>query len=214
MQDKPLDTTSITPEVIIALQALGLVGPTNIGGSVPSPSTAAVETATVPASPTTNNTPAVIKSEHTMENEPATTCSLTPRPAIICPHVCALCTEQALVDPPANNPATTTPFSKADTTTNQLTADVSATAIQPAAPVTAPPTIMFHAPAANSHLANMDSWYAGTVGRNIGVFQGWINVQPLVSGVSGGSCKKYKTYAAARTAFNKAEAHGCTQIVC
>ncbi|KAG6863019.1 hypothetical protein C0991_008683, partial [Blastosporella zonata] len=133
--------------------------------SVPSPST-------VLASPTTNDTPAVIKSEHTTENKPAATRSLTPRPAIICPHVCASCAEQALVDPPANNPATTTPFSKADTTTNQPTADVGATAIQPATPVTAPPTVMFPAPAANSHLANTDSWYAVTVGRDIGVFQG------------------------------------------
>ncbi|KAG6839893.1 hypothetical protein C0991_010694 [Blastosporella zonata] len=143
-QDEPLCIISITPEVIVALQELE-----NIGGSALLPSTTTTaKTATVPASPTTKDTPTVIKSEHTSENEHAK-------------------------NPPANNTATMTTFAKADTTTNQPTADVNATVVQSATPITALPTIVFPALAANSHLANTDFWYAVTVGHDIGVFQGW-----------------------------------------
>ncbi|RXW21097.1 hypothetical protein EST38_g4769 [Candolleomyces aberdarensis] len=49
-----------------------------------------------------------------------------------------------------------------------------------------------------------DSWYAVTIGREVGVFQGWTNVQPLVSGVSGGAQKKYRTQQEAEQVFQQA----------
>ncbi|KAG6807392.1 hypothetical protein H0H92_007767 [Tricholoma furcatifolium] len=70
----------------------------------------------------------------------------------------------------------------------------------------------FPPPAANALLANPDAWYIVTVGREVGVFQGWMNVQPLILGVSGGGCKRYPSKAAALAAFEAAVDLGLVEI--
>ncbi|KAG6825206.1 hypothetical protein H0H92_004408 [Tricholoma furcatifolium] len=70
----------------------------------------------------------------------------------------------------------------------------------------------FPPPAANALLANPDAWYIVTVGREVGVFQGWMTVQPLILGVSGGGCKRYPSQAAALAAFEAAVDLGLVQV--
>ncbi|KAJ2911432.1 hypothetical protein MD484_g8981, partial [Candolleomyces efflorescens] len=53
-----------------------------------------------------------------------------------------------------------------------------------------------------------DTWYVVTVGKEVGVFRGWHNVQPLVTGVSGACYKKYTSEDGARIAFAEALAAG------
>ncbi|KAF6743292.1 hypothetical protein DFP72DRAFT_858996 [Ephemerocybe angulata] len=48
------------------------------------------------------------------------------------------------------------------------------------------------------------TWYVITAGREVGVFSGWHNVQPLVSGVSSACYKKWPSEAAARAVFQEA----------
>ncbi|KAF5309696.1 hypothetical protein D9611_014706 [Ephemerocybe angulata] len=58
-----------------------------------------------------------------------------------------------------------------------------------------------------------ETWYVITVGRQVGVFQGWHIVQPLVSAVSGACYRKYPSREEALAAFNEALAMGNVQII-
>lgn len=65
---------------------------------------------------------------------------------------------------------------------------------------------------ANCKMRNLrsskDSWYVVTASREVGVFRGWHNVLPLVSGVSGACHQKHPSEDAARMAFAEALAAG------
>ncbi|KAF5335705.1 hypothetical protein D9611_009604 [Ephemerocybe angulata] len=58
-----------------------------------------------------------------------------------------------------------------------------------------------------------ETWYVVTIGRQVGVFQGWHVVQPLVLGVSGACYRKYPSHEDALAAFNEALALGNVQII-
>lgn len=56
-------------------------------------------------------------------------------------------------------------------------------------------------------------WYVVTVGKAIGVFDSWIEVGPLVKGVSGALHQSFQTEEEARRVFEQARANGNTKIV-
>ncbi|KAF6759466.1 hypothetical protein DFP72DRAFT_1063834 [Ephemerocybe angulata] len=58
-----------------------------------------------------------------------------------------------------------------------------------------------------------ETWYVVTVGRQVGVFQGWHTAQPLVSGVSGTCYRKYPSHEEALAAFEEAMAQGNVAII-
>ncbi|KAF6764605.1 hypothetical protein DFP72DRAFT_1059572 [Ephemerocybe angulata] len=58
-----------------------------------------------------------------------------------------------------------------------------------------------------------DTWYVVTVGRQVGVFQGWHQVQPLVSTVPGACYRKYPSREQADAAYQQARAQGNVHIV-
>ncbi|KAF6755229.1 hypothetical protein DFP72DRAFT_1067937 [Ephemerocybe angulata] len=58
-----------------------------------------------------------------------------------------------------------------------------------------------------------DTWYCVTAGRQVGIFQGWPTVQPLVIGVRGSCFKKYSSEADALTAFERATAAGTVVVL-
>ncbi|KAG6884099.1 hypothetical protein C0992_006995 [Termitomyces sp. T32_za158] len=87
----------------------------------------------------------------------------------------------------------------------------------PVAPPTTPVTAIIDiiptsATGATSSTNSSDTWYTITIGRNVGVFQGWLNVGPLVNGVTGFCVKKFSTRAAAMAAFQQAEGAGLVQV--
>ncbi|CAA7270805.1 unnamed protein product [Cyclocybe aegerita] len=57
------------------------------------------------------------------------------------------------------------------------------------------------------------NWYAITAGREVGVYQGWHRVQPLISGVPHTSYRKYASQAAATEAFNEAMEAGLVIVI-
>ncbi|KAH7902898.1 hypothetical protein BJ138DRAFT_1120968 [Hygrophoropsis aurantiaca] len=56
-------------------------------------------------------------------------------------------------------------------------------------------------------------WYVVTVGRDVGVFQGWHNVHPLVIGVPGACFTRYSTQTGAEQAFDEAVNEGAVTVV-
>ncbi|OBZ68739.1 hypothetical protein A0H81_11113 [Grifola frondosa] len=58
-----------------------------------------------------------------------------------------------------------------------------------------------------------ERWYAVTRGRQVGVFEGWSNVSPLVTGVSFAIAQRYSSQAAAQAAFNAALAAGTVVVL-
>ncbi|KAG6916281.1 hypothetical protein DXG01_007522 [Tephrocybe rancida] len=149
-----------------------------------------------------------------------------------CPHVCTACqvrelaayvsaaatsaatvnaatqTANAAVADPAI--ATTVPDSGAAGTVDQ--AD-DPSAVTPAPSTTATALVAtLPAPAPNTILANQDGWYVVTIGREVGVFQGWSRVQPLVNGVSGFGMRRCASHTAALEAFEEAMAQGLVEI--
>ncbi|KAF6747225.1 hypothetical protein DFP72DRAFT_1175067 [Ephemerocybe angulata] len=56
-------------------------------------------------------------------------------------------------------------------------------------------------------------WYCVTVGSEVGVFNGWHLVQPLVSGVSGACYKRHKSESDAHAAFDAALERGHVHTV-
>ncbi|OBZ69292.1 hypothetical protein A0H81_10929 [Grifola frondosa] len=58
-----------------------------------------------------------------------------------------------------------------------------------------------------------ERWYAVIRGRAVGVFEGWHNVSPLVTGVSYAIYQRYSSRSAAQAAFDAAEAAGTVAVL-
>ncbi|KAK0476288.1 hypothetical protein EDD18DRAFT_1366586 [Armillaria luteobubalina] len=56
-------------------------------------------------------------------------------------------------------------------------------------------------------------WYSIIKGRAVGVFRGWQNVTPLVTGVSRSCYLRHPTQAAAQAAFKEAIMSGSTEVL-
>ncbi|KAJ6499914.1 hypothetical protein C8R47DRAFT_268585 [Mycena vitilis] len=56
-------------------------------------------------------------------------------------------------------------------------------------------------------------WYVVTVGRDVGVFKTWIEVSPLVTGVSGALHQSFPSEEEAQAVFDEAERKGNVRIV-
>ncbi|KAK0453022.1 uncharacterized protein EV420DRAFT_1482013 [Desarmillaria tabescens] len=56
-------------------------------------------------------------------------------------------------------------------------------------------------------------WYTVSKGRAVGVFKGWANVTPLVTGVGRSCYFRHPTQAAAQAAFNEAVVGGSVEVL-
>ncbi|KZS99508.1 uncharacterized protein LAESUDRAFT_718634 [Laetiporus sulphureus 93-53] len=56
-------------------------------------------------------------------------------------------------------------------------------------------------------------WYCISRGRAVGVFSGWPNTSPLVTGIPGAIFQRYPTFTAALMAFMEAAANGHVAII-
>ncbi|KAK0479476.1 hypothetical protein EDD18DRAFT_1364174 [Armillaria luteobubalina] len=56
-------------------------------------------------------------------------------------------------------------------------------------------------------------WYSVSKGRAVGIFRGWQNVTPLVTGVSQSCYLHHPTQAAAQAAFKEAIMGGSTKVL-
>ncbi|KAK0466894.1 uncharacterized protein EV420DRAFT_1474312 [Desarmillaria tabescens] len=75
----------------------------------------------------------------------------------------------------------------------------------------APPSIT--SPSVQANVGPDGPWYTITKGRAIGVYSGWQNVTPLVTGVGRACFFRYPTQAAAQAAFDEAVCTGVVEIL-
>ncbi|KAF8078860.1 hypothetical protein FPV67DRAFT_1444106 [Lyophyllum atratum] len=108
-----------------------------------------------------------------------------------CPHVCPACQDKGIGH---RAPASTSTSTSTSTTTTTSTSAI---------PVGVTASTLF---------TTTDTWYVVTVGRAVGVYQGWSTVQPLVTGVSGFAVKRCNSHEEAEEHWENALNLGLVQV--
>ncbi|KAG6835453.1 hypothetical protein H0H93_001321 [Arthromyces matolae] len=176
--------------IIAALQALGLVVANEDFVLVPQTNTTTNSSAPAPP-PTTPSVSATSSS-----------------PAVTCPHVCPTCQALELeeVEAASSSASTSTAAGGSSTVTNPVDVPASSNVGTRSCTGQGTPTANYR-PAA-------DIWYAVIVGREVGVVQGWGNVEALVNGVSGSRFRRGRsgTHQEAVELFEQALEDGAVKI--